>query len=144
MNGIRKLRRSSLERPCDRSVLPSATRGPSCKNLSKDQLFEVKRAHFSRHLGITEDQNNFLHEHSRGTESLKEPSIQGILVHFSAERRCPLDPQRFVCNGVDRPHFTGHDDEPYKKVPMANAKGKNRVSVRWCDVKKGDSNTMAV
>ena len=32
----------------------------------------------------------------------------------------------------------------YKKVPPTNAKGKERVSVRWCDVNKGDSNNMGV
>ena len=32
----------------------------------------------------------------------------------------------------------------YKKVPEANSKGKERVSVRWCDVHKGDSKNMAV
>ena len=32
----------------------------------------------------------------------------------------------------------------YKKVPESNAKGKERVSVCWCDFNKGDSNNMAV
>ena len=32
----------------------------------------------------------------------------------------------------------------YKKVSKAHAKGKECVSVRWCDVNKGDSNNMAV
>ena len=31
----------------------------------------------------------------------------------------------------------------YEKVPEADAKGKERVSVRWCDVNKGDSSNMA-
>ena len=70
-----------------------------------------------------------------------------------------------------RPYVTTHDDEPideeeiakfygdvarqeeikflntfpvYKKVSPTNAKGKERVSVLWCDVKKGDSNNMGV
>ena len=30
-----------------------------------------------------------------------------------------------------------------KKVPEENAKGKERLSVRWCDVNKGDSSNMA-
>ena len=32
----------------------------------------------------------------------------------------------------------------YKKVQEANAKGKESVSVQWCDVNKGDSNNIAV
>ena len=31
----------------------------------------------------------------------------------------------------------------YKKVSESNAKGKERVSVCWCDVNEGDSNSMA-
>ena len=32
----------------------------------------------------------------------------------------------------------------YKKVPEVNAKGKERVSVRWCDVNKGDRDNMVI
>ena len=32
----------------------------------------------------------------------------------------------------------------FKKVPEADAKGKERVSVRWCDVNKGDSSNVPV
>ena len=32
----------------------------------------------------------------------------------------------------------------YKKVPEANAKGKKRVSVRWCGVNKGDCSNMGL
>ena len=78
----------------------TACGSPECKswcqqqNFSKDkQLFEAKRTHSWRHLEAVAQMhhrqadvhNSFLHEHSQGTESWKEPSIHGILSIFRRE-----------------------------------------------------------
>ena len=91
--------------------LPEGKTSTQMQNLSKDnQLLEAKRTHSSRHLeavaqmyhGQVDDHNNFLHEHSQGTESSKASFNSRDSLAFSEERRFSLDPQRFVCHRVDR------------------------------------------